>query len=132
LAARFNRGNRRPTNGATPFVAMWSERTRLMAQFYRRKPAGEFVKQHFGFGSGWLLARLAGDPDGPAFRLVGRVAIYAEEDLIAWAERRLESAPTGLEAKDAPRGRALAKARAEAKACKAEKGSAASTTIAAE
>jgi hypothetical protein len=93
----------------------------MATKFYRRKVGGEYLKQKYGFGSRWALAHLAGDPEGPLYRVVGKVAVYAERDFDAWTKRRLELASTRCDAQGTAKGRALAKARAEAKARKAEK-----------
>lgn len=54
-------------------------------QFFRRREAGEYLRSKFGFGSGSLLAKLACEGTGPAFRKVGTAVIYEPEELDRWA-----------------------------------------------
>lgn len=62
------------------------------AQFLRRKAAGEYLKQKFGFGSEKSLAKLACLGGGPEFRKVGSVVLYEPATLDAWALSKI-SAP---------------------------------------
>jgi hypothetical protein len=55
------------------------------AQFLRRKPAGEYLKTKFGFGSEKTLAKLAVVGGGPPFRKAGAAVLYEPKDLDAWA-----------------------------------------------
>lgn len=55
------------------------------AQFLRRKAAGEYLKSKYGFGSEKTLAKLACLGGGPIFRKASNAALYAPEDLDAWA-----------------------------------------------
>ncbi|HEY8136191.1 MAG TPA: hypothetical protein VIF61_00025 [Methylocystis sp.] len=55
------------------------------AQFLRRKPAGEYLKTKFGFGSEKTLAKLAVVGGGPPFRKAGPAVLYDPKDLDAWA-----------------------------------------------
>lgn len=54
-------------------------------KFLRRKAAGEYLKQKFGFGSEKTLAKLACVGGGPIFRKAGPAALYVTDDLDAWA-----------------------------------------------
>ncbi len=54
-------------------------------QFLRRKAAGAYLKQKFGFGSEKTLAKLACLGGGPAFRKAGAAVLYTHDDLDAWA-----------------------------------------------
>jgi hypothetical protein len=54
-------------------------------QFLRRKDAGAYLKNKFGFGSGRTLAKLACIGGGPEFRKAGSAALYETEKLDAWA-----------------------------------------------
>ncbi|MCI0601188.1 MAG: helix-turn-helix domain-containing protein [Beijerinckiaceae bacterium] len=62
-----------------------------MENFLRRKPAAEFLKQNFGFGTASTLAKLAVSGDGPPFRKRGRIPLYRAADLEAWALSQLSS-----------------------------------------
>jgi hypothetical protein len=54
--------------------------------YLRRRAAGEYLKQKFGFGAGATLSKIACvSSDGPLFRRAGRVVLYRREDLDAWA-----------------------------------------------
>jgi hypothetical protein len=57
--------------------------------FLRRRAAGQYLKDRFGFGSEKTLAKLASVGGGPEFRRVGTgphaPAIYEPEVLDAWA-----------------------------------------------
>jgi hypothetical protein len=55
------------------------------AQYLRRRAAGEYLKSRYGFGSEKTLAKLACLGGGPIFRKAANAAIYAPEDLDAWA-----------------------------------------------
>ena len=54
-------------------------------QFLRRRQAGEYLKEKFGFGSEKTLAKLASVGGGPVFRKAGVAALYEAEALDAWA-----------------------------------------------
>jgi hypothetical protein len=58
-------------------------------QFLRRKPAGEYLKTKFGFGSEKALAKLACIGGGPEFRKAGSVALYEPEKLDEWALEKI-------------------------------------------
>jgi hypothetical protein len=53
--------------------------------FLRRKDAGEYLKEKFGFGSEKSLAKLACVGGGPPFHKAGRTTLYAPAALDEWA-----------------------------------------------
>jgi hypothetical protein len=55
------------------------------AQFVRRKAAGAYLKEKYGFGSEKTLAKLACLGGGPAFRKAGPAVIYEPKHLDEWA-----------------------------------------------
>ncbi|MGD9541206.1 hypothetical protein [Methylocystis sp.] len=55
------------------------------AKFLRRKPAGEYLRATFGFGSEKTLAKGAVTGDTPEFHKAGRIVLYTREALDAWA-----------------------------------------------
>jgi hypothetical protein len=60
-------------------------------QFLRRKQAGEYLQQTYGFGSERTLAKLACIGGGPVFHkaLNGRAVLYRKEDLDGWAASKI-------------------------------------------
>jgi hypothetical protein len=54
-------------------------------QYFRRKTAGAYLKQKFGFGSEKTLAKLAVVGGGPLFRKAGTAVLYTPDDLDTWA-----------------------------------------------
>lgn len=62
------------------------------ALYLRRKPAAEYLKQKFGFGSVRTLAKLGCIGGGPEFRKMGRLVLYEPEALDRWALSKI-SAP---------------------------------------
>jgi len=60
-------------------------------KYHRRDDAAAYVRQKFGIGcTAGYLAKLASAGGGPLFhRLDNRWALYAEEDLDAWAQTRV-------------------------------------------
>lgn len=54
-------------------------------QFLRRKDAGAYLKNTYGFGSEKTLAKLATIGGGPVYRKASNAALYRREDLDAWA-----------------------------------------------
>jgi hypothetical protein len=54
----------------------------------RRSAAAAFLTEHGYPLRPSTLAKLASVGGGPTFRSFGRVPIYTEEDLLAWAEAR--------------------------------------------
>ncbi len=55
------------------------------AQFLRRKAAGEYLKNKYGFGSEKTLAKLASVGGGPEFRKGFGAALYEPSKLDEWA-----------------------------------------------
>lgn len=55
------------------------------AHFLRRKAAGEYLKEKFGFGSEKTLAKLASVGGGPEFRKGFGAALYEPAKLDEWA-----------------------------------------------
>jgi hypothetical protein len=53
--------------------------------FLRSEPAGQFLKENFGFGTKKALDKLASVGGGPEFHKAGRVRLYTPEALTAWA-----------------------------------------------
>lgn len=54
-------------------------------QFLRRRDAGVYLKNKFGFGSEKTLAKLASVGGGPVFRKAGVAALYEPDALDQWA-----------------------------------------------
>ena len=54
-------------------------------RYLRRKAAGDYLKQKFGFGSEKTLAKLACLGGGPEFRKAANAALYEPEKLDEWA-----------------------------------------------
>jgi hypothetical protein len=54
-------------------------------QYLRRKAAGAYLKEKFGFGSEKTLAKLAVVGGGPAFRKAGPAVLYEPKTLDEWA-----------------------------------------------
>lgn len=59
-------------------------------RFLRRNDAASYLTETYGFpcSRAWL-AKLASVGGGPVFRKAGRVPIYSQSDLDAWATARL-------------------------------------------
>lgn len=58
-------------------------------QFLRRRAAGEYLKQKFGFGSEKTLAKLACLGGGPEFRKAANAALYEPAKLDEWARNKI-------------------------------------------
>jgi hypothetical protein len=54
-----------------------------------RSGAADYLRQKFGEGSASALAKVASSPAGPAHYKFGKKVIYLDDDLDAWALRRL-------------------------------------------
>lgn len=54
-------------------------------RYYRRKGAAEYLLKKYGFGASATLAKLAVTGGGPEYRKAGRMPLYAEDSLDAWA-----------------------------------------------
>ncbi len=55
------------------------------AHFLRRKQAGKYLKEKYGFGSERTLAKLACLGGGPEFRKAGPMVLYEPTKLDDWA-----------------------------------------------
>jgi hypothetical protein len=63
-----------------------------MSHYLTRKEAAEFLKHRYRRGSYSWLTRLAADGSGPRQQRFGSKAVlYAEADLIAWAEQNIRA-----------------------------------------
>jgi hypothetical protein len=58
-------------------------------KYLRRHDAADYLKRKYGFGARATLAKLATVGGGPKFRKFGRITLYTEEMLDAWAEARM-------------------------------------------
>lgn len=58
-------------------------------QYLRRKKAAEFLKRKYGHGSARTLAKLASLGGGPEMVYSGRIPLYSEAALDAWAMSKL-------------------------------------------
>ena len=58
-------------------------------QYHQRHAAAHFLQQRGFHITKRQLEKLACAGGGPSFRKFGRRALYAEDDLIAWATSRL-------------------------------------------
>lgn len=58
--------------------------------YYRRQEAAKYIQNKYGFtcSQAWL-ASLASKGGGPIFQKAGRVPLYCQADLDAWAKSRL-------------------------------------------
>jgi hypothetical protein len=57
--------------------------------FMRRKEAGAYLKENFGFGSPATLAKLATLGGGPPMVYAGKIPLYTQEALTEWALSKL-------------------------------------------
>ena len=56
----------------------------------RRRPAGHYIREKYGFGSPSMLAKLACTGGGPKFRKYGaRIVLYDMTDLDDWVAEKL-------------------------------------------
>lgn len=69
---------------------MQEDQSRGSPGYFRRKEAASYLTQTFGFpvSRAWL-ASMASTGGGPIYRKAGRVPLYTQEDLDAWAKARL-------------------------------------------
>jgi hypothetical protein len=58
-------------------------------KYLRAPEAADFLRKHFGHGSRRTLAKLRCVGGGPRFHRIGRLVVYAEADLTAWATSKL-------------------------------------------
>jgi hypothetical protein len=61
----------------------------MVSQFLRPPQAADFLRENFGFGALGSLPKMRVMGGGPIYRKVGRLVLYTEADLLAWAESRL-------------------------------------------
>jgi hypothetical protein len=60
-----------------------------LAQFLRRRAAGRYLKEKYGFGSEKTLAKLACLGGGPEFRKAGDAVLYEPAKLDEWAQSKI-------------------------------------------
>lgn len=58
-------------------------------KYLRRDAAAAYLKQHYGFGARATLAKLATLGGGPVYSLAGRIPLYKQADLDAWAQAKI-------------------------------------------
>jgi hypothetical protein len=59
-------------------------------QYFRRKEAGVYLKDKYGFGAAKTLAKLASvSSDGPVMVYAGNIPLYSKESLDSWALSKL-------------------------------------------
>ncbi|THD45211.1 MAG: hypothetical protein E7774_08505 [Bradyrhizobium sp.] len=58
-------------------------------QYLRRKTAGIYLRNKYGFGSEKSLAKLASVGGGPEFRKAGSAALYEPSKLDEWAVSKI-------------------------------------------
>jgi hypothetical protein len=63
-----------------------------MVLYLRRRAAGKYLQEKYGFGAARTLAKLACVGGGPEFCKAGRIALYTAESLDRWAQSKI-SAP---------------------------------------
>jgi hypothetical protein len=59
------------------------------AQYLRRKEAGQYLRDKFGFGSYGTLAKLATVGGGPEYCYIGTIPVYLPAKLDEWALSKL-------------------------------------------
>jgi hypothetical protein len=57
----------------------------LRRKFMVRRRAAAYLLENYGFGAERSLAKYASVGGGPVFRKAGRLAVYTQADLDAWA-----------------------------------------------
>jgi hypothetical protein len=60
--------------------------------FLRRKAAGVYLTEKYGFGAARTLAKAAVTGDGPEYHKAGRVVLYTREALDKWALAKIGGA----------------------------------------
>jgi hypothetical protein len=71
---------------------MERQQNNFPAQLLRRRQAGEYLQQRYGFGAPATLSKIACvSSDGPPFRKCGRIVLYDPADLDMWASRKLSA-----------------------------------------
>lgn len=61
-------------------------------RFLRRKVAGAYLTEKYGFGAARTLAKAAVTGDGPEYHKAGRVVLYTREALDKWALAKIGAA----------------------------------------
>ena len=61
----------------------------MVLQFLRPPQAAAFLRENFGFGAVRSLAKMRVIGGGPNYHTAGRLILYTEADLLAWAKSRL-------------------------------------------
>lgn len=54
-------------------------------RFMRRKQAGDYLTNKYGFGAARTLAKLVVTGGGPEFHKAGRIVLYTKEAIDNWA-----------------------------------------------
>lgn len=82
--------NPRVTNDLNTGAVTLPVQTNAPRHYRRRKAAAEYVRERWGLPCqpSWL-AKLAVVGGGPVFRRFGRVPVYSDDALDAWARSRL-------------------------------------------
>ena len=82
------------------------ERSDTIAEFMRRSEAASYIVERYRIPCSFkTLTNLAWKGGGPQFRRAGRIALYAQHDLDAWAIARM-SPPVASTAEFGKVGRA--------------------------
>jgi hypothetical protein len=66
-----------------------ADQTKIEPAFLRRREAGQYLRDKYGFGSEKTLAKLASVGGGPRFHKAGVAALYTRADLDAWARAKI-------------------------------------------
>jgi hypothetical protein len=61
-------------------------------RFLRRKAAGAYLIEKYGFGAPRTLAKAAVTGDGPEYHKAGRVVLYTRDALDKWALAKIGAA----------------------------------------
>ncbi|WBJ99905.1 hypothetical protein [Methylocystis parvus] len=61
-------------------------------RYLRRKQAGSYLSEKYGFGAARTLAKAAVTGDGPEYHKAGRIVLYTREALDKWALAKIGSA----------------------------------------
>jgi hypothetical protein len=61
----------------------------FVPKFLRRRQAAQYLTEKYGFGSERTLAKLACIGGGPEFRTAGRIPLYEQGSLDAWAQAKI-------------------------------------------
>jgi hypothetical protein len=61
----------------------------MVSKFLRPSQAADFLRENFGFGAVRSLAKMRVVGGGPNYHAAGRLILYTEAELLAWAKSRL-------------------------------------------